>query len=138
MADARIFRVVLQVPDLDKAVAFYSKLLADKGRRIHGARHYFDCGEVILALLDPTRGRIKAKPSPDVLYFAIADIKKVHARAKRLGCLSTEDVHGESGGAIVVRPWGERSFYANDPFGNGLCFVDEKTEDATQRRSTRP
>ena len=35
--------------------------------------------------------------------------------------------HGESGGDIVVRPWGERSFYAADPFGNGLCFVDEKT-----------
>lgn len=26
-----------------------------------------------------------------------------------------------------VRPWGERSFYCRDPFGNGLCFVDEKT-----------
>ena len=28
---------------------------------------------------------------------------------------------------IVKRPWGELSFYAEDPWGNGLCFVDEKT-----------
>ena len=28
---------------------------------------------------------------------------------------------------MIVRPWGERSFYAFDPFGNGLCFVDETT-----------
>jgi hypothetical protein len=27
----------------------------------------------------------------------------------------------------VTRPWGERSFYAFDPDGNGLCFVDERT-----------
>jgi hypothetical protein len=24
---------------------------------------------------------------------------------------------------VVKRPWGERSFYAVDPFGNRLCFV---------------
>jgi hypothetical protein len=30
-------------------------------------------------------------------------------------------------GVIAQRPWGERSFYMNDPSGNPLCFVDEKT-----------
>ena len=30
-------------------------------------------------------------------------------------------------GEIAVRPWRERSFYMHDPFGNPLCFVDEKT-----------
>ena len=29
--------------------------------------------------------------------------------------------------AIETRPWGERSFYARDPFGNPICFVDEKS-----------
>ena len=128
MADVpSVFRVVLQVSDLDQAVEFYSKLLGTKGRRIHGARHYFDCGGVILALLDPTHGRVKAKPSPDYVYFSVKGLEKVHARAKELGCLSKEKVHEESGGDIATRPWGERSFYADDPFGNGLCFVDEKT-----------
>jgi uncharacterized glyoxalase superfamily protein PhnB len=30
-------------------------------------------------------------------------------------------------GQIANRPWGERSFYLRDPFGNPLCFVDETT-----------
>jgi hypothetical protein len=44
-----------------------------------------------------------------------------------LDCLSTDDVPGARAGEIVKRPWGERSFYAHDPWGNGLCFVDENT-----------
>jgi hypothetical protein len=35
--------------------------------------------------------------------------------------------HDESAGEILTRPWGERSFYAEDPYGNLLCFVDERT-----------
>ena len=27
----------------------------------------------------------------------------------------------------TTRPWGERSFYLRDPFGNPLCFVDAAT-----------
>ena len=128
MADApSLFRVTLQVSDLDEAAGFYSKLLGTKGRRIHGARHYFDCGPVILALLDPTGGGTKAKPHPDYVYFSVDDLEKVHERARKLDCLSKEEVHEESGGEIATRPWGERSFYADDPFGNGLCFVDERT-----------
>jgi hypothetical protein len=36
-------------------------------------------------------------------------------------------VHDARGGGIVVRPWGERSFYVVDPWGNPLCFVEEGT-----------
>ena len=128
MADVpNLYRVILHVTDLDRAAEFYSTLLGIQGRSIRGARHYFDCGSVILALLDPTSGDEKAKPLPDYIYFSVKDLEKVHERARHLGCLSTEDVHEESAGDIVIRPWGERSFYAQDPFGNGLCFVDEKT-----------
>ena len=28
---------------------------------------------------------------------------------------------------VATRPWGELCFYARDPFGNPLCFVDEST-----------
>jgi hypothetical protein len=58
---------------------------------------------------------------------AVKDLERIHARAHALGCLAQEQVHGESAGGIVTRPWGERSFYARDPFGNGLCFVAEET-----------
>jgi predicted enzyme related to lactoylglutathione lyase len=127
MAD-KLFRIILQVDDLDKAAAFYAKLLDDPGRRIpRASRHYIDCGPVILALVDVAAGGEQAKPLPDKIYFAVADLEQVYARATELGCLSTEDVHGASAGEIVVRPWGERSFYVHDPWGNGLCFVDDKT-----------
>lgn len=127
MAD-KLFRTILQVDDLDKAADFYSKLLDDSGRRIpRASRHYIDCGAIILALVDVTAGGEQAKPLPDYIYFAVGNLEKVHARATELNCLSAEDVHGASAGEIVVRPWGERSFYVADPWGNGLCFVDEKT-----------
>jgi hypothetical protein len=32
-----------------------------------------------------------------------------------------------SGGSISVRPWGERSFYAEDKWQNPLCFVEAGT-----------
>jgi len=123
----RLYRVILEVSNLARAERFYSALLAVQGRRIHESRLYFDCGPVILALLDPSAGGAAAKPSPGCLYFAVDDLEAVHARAKRLRARSTGDVHGASGGEIGVRPWGERSFYAVDPFGNELCFVDRAT-----------
>jgi predicted enzyme related to lactoylglutathione lyase len=124
----KLFRIILQVSDLDQAADFYSKLLDDPGRRIpRASRHYIDCGPVILALVDVAAGGEEAKPLPDKIYFAVSDLEEVYARASDLGCLSTDDVHGASAGEIVVRPWGERSFYVYDPWGNGLCFVDEKT-----------
>ena len=123
-----LFRIILQVSDLDKAAEFYARLLADEGRRIpRASRHYFDCGPVILALVDVTAGGEEAKPLPDYIYFAVNNLEDVHARAHELGCLSTDDVHGASAGEIVKRPWGERSFYVLDPWGNGSCFVDETT-----------
>jgi predicted enzyme related to lactoylglutathione lyase len=122
-----LFRVTLQVRDLPKAAAFYAQLLGDEGREIRGSRHYFDCGPVILALLDPTPGGEQPKPNADVVYFSVKDLDAVFERAKALNCLSTEEFHEQKAGVIVKRPWGERSFYAEDPSGNSLCFVDAKT-----------
>jgi hypothetical protein len=126
-----LFRIILQVDDLDKAEDFYGKLLGDRGRRIpRASRHYIDCGPVILALVDVTgAGTTGAKPEPlpDYVYFSVSDLESFHARAKELNCLSVEDVHGDSAGETVKRPWGELSFYVHDPWGNGLCFVDENT-----------
>jgi predicted enzyme related to lactoylglutathione lyase len=129
MAEApRLFRIILQVDDLDQAEEFYGKLLGDSGRRIpYASRHYIDCGPVILALVDPSIDGEKAKPQPDYIYFAVDNIEEVYARAKELNCLAAENVHGAASGEIVKRPWGELSFYANDPWGNGLCFVDSTT-----------
>jgi catechol 2,3-dioxygenase-like lactoylglutathione lyase family enzyme len=122
-----LYRVILQVADLERAAAFYEKLLSSKGRRVSADRHYFDCGPVILALVDPAVDGQQAKATPDYSYLAVRDLEAVHARAAALDCISQEQVHGAPAGAIIRRPWGERSFYALDPFGNKLCFVDAET-----------
>lgn len=129
MATAKLFRIAFQVGDLDQAGAFYSNLLNDPGIPIpRGSRHYFDCGGVILALVDVTAGAgDQPEPTPDYIYFAVDNLDEVFARAKAMGCLATDRFHDQNAGEIVKRPWGERSFYCEDPWGNGLCFVDEKT-----------
>ncbi len=121
-----LFRMILHVTDTSRAAGFYTQLLGTEGRAVAPTRHYFDCGPVILALVDPGGGEAP-KTNPDYVYFSVDDLEAVHARASALGCLSQGEVHGTSAGAIVTRPWGERSFYAYDPFGNGLCFVDGRT-----------
>src|SRR5689334_1528864 len=68
-AKAKIFRVTVEVSNLEDAVALYAKLLDDPGKGHPGARHYFDCGGVILALLDPSQGGMKPTPMPKCLYF---------------------------------------------------------------------
>jgi len=62
------------------------------------------------------------------LYLSVPSLEPYHARATSLGWLSNEDVHGSLASEITVRPWGERSFYVEDPWGNGICFVEAGTE----------
>ena len=129
MASAAVlYRIILQVDNLDKAEEFYGTLLGDRGRRIPRAgRHYIDCGPVILALVNVSEEGTQPVPLPDNIYFSVSDIEAFHSRAAALNCLSSEDVHGDPAGEIIKRPWGERSFYAHDPWGNPLCFVDANT-----------
>ena len=122
-----IFRVTLEVSNLDEAAAFYAQLLGHAGKRHPGARHYFDCGGVILAVLDPTQGGLTPTPCPKSLYFAVHDLDAVHARATKLGALAPFKVHGQPAADPIGRPWGERSFYVTDRWGNELCFVQEGT-----------
>ena len=62
---AKLFRVTLEVADLESATDLYRDLLDIEGKRHPGARH--------------------------------------------------------------DRPWGERSFYVVDPWGNDLCFCQDGT-----------
>jgi hypothetical protein len=123
----KIFRVMIEVSNLDEAASLYAELLDTPGKRHPGGRHYFDCGGVILAVLDPTRGGMKPTPMPKSLSFAVDDIEAVHGRAKKLAVLAPFAVHGQPASEVTDRPWGERSFYATDKWGNELCFVKEGT-----------
>lgn len=121
-----LFRITVEVGHLDQAVDFYSKLLALEGRKQPGSRCYFTCGPVTLQVVDVSSVG-KPHPAAKALSFTVKDLDAVFARAETLGCLSREDVHGVAGGAISVRPWGERSFYVEDPWQNPLCFVEAGT-----------
>ncbi len=122
----QFFRLNVEVGELDAAVAFYGRLLGLPGRRQAGSRCYFRCGPVTLVVLDVSSAG-RPHPAAKALYFTVRDLDVVFDRAKALGCLSRESVHDAPGGGIVVRPWGERSFYAEDPWKNPLCFVEEGT-----------
>lgn len=117
-----LFRFNVEVGNLAAAVRFYESLLALRGRVDRGARCHFDCGPVTLQVVDVS-AEGAAHPAAKAIYFSVGDLDAVFARAVALDCLSPDLVHGEPAGAIAVRPWGERSFYADDPWGNPLCFV---------------
>jgi uncharacterized glyoxalase superfamily protein PhnB len=119
---ARLYRVIVPVSNIERAMAFYSELLGEPGRRVSSGRHYFDCGGTILACFDPRADGddFDPRPNPDHIYFAVPDVDAVFQRALSLGC-------GRIDRAVQKQPWGERCFYATDPFGNPFCFVDEKT-----------
>jgi len=118
----RLFRVILPVSDIGVAERFYAQLLGIPGKRVSAGRHYFDCGGTILACFDPKADgdSFESAPNPDHVYFAVNDLEAAYDRTGNAGCQWIEE-------KIQTRPWGERSFYAKDPFGNPICLVDETT-----------
>ena len=121
-----LFRINVEVGDIDAAAEFYGTLLGQVGRKAPGSRCYFTCGGVTLQVVDVSASWTP-HPAAKALYFTVRDLDAVFERARSLDCLSGDDVHGEPGGQISVRPWGERSFYAEDEWQNPLCFVEQGT-----------
>lgn len=127
---AKLFRVILPVSDLELAATFYSAVLGTPGVRVSPGRHYFDCGGVILAAFSPRQDGddFDLRPNPEHLYFAVENLEATFEACKKAGAKFAQGkVHGDPAGEIALRPWGERSFYIHDPFGNPICFVDQKT-----------
>jgi len=127
---AKLFRVIVPVSDINRAVAFYEAVLAAPAMKVSEGRRYFDCGGVILACFDPRADGdgYDAVPNPEQIYFAVDDLEATYESCLKAGAkFATGEVHGDPAGKIATRPWGERSFYTCDPFGNKLCVVDIKT-----------
>ncbi len=121
MTDARIFRTIVPVPDIDTGAQFYAALLDGPGERIAPDRHYYRCGEVILAIVEPgAHDRDEFRPIPLDLYLAVDDLDAMREHVDTLEDATVTD-------DTATRPWGERSFYIQDPWGNKLCFVDGTT-----------
>lgn len=122
---AKLYRVILPVDDIDVAADFYGKLFESPGERVSPGRHYFHCGETVLACYDPAAdgddiGEGWRLHESQFLYFSVPDIDSMREAATGAGCLELTDIES--------MPWGERLFYGRDPFGNPICFVAEGTE----------
>jgi predicted enzyme related to lactoylglutathione lyase len=121
----KLYRVILPVRDIDRAATIYARLLQTPGERVSPGRHYFNCGGTILACYDPeadgdgVQGGWRHHPNQYV-YFAVADLEGALERAREVGCQIV-------GGGIRKMPWGERMFWALDPFDNPISFADAET-----------
>lgn len=118
----QLYRIVLQVDDIEQATKFYRDLLGKRGDRVSAGRHYFDCNRTILACFDPRADgdAFDASPNPDHVYLGVSDLEDRREQAASLDCKMPPT-------EIERYPWGERCFYLKDPFGNPLCFVDNET-----------
>lgn len=121
----KLYRIIFPVPDIEKAANFYSRVFGKQGSRVSPGRHYFDLGGTILALYDPLADGDEIKRpwtfhENQYIYISTDRIETMHRFLTGLDCKHVDPT-------IETMPWGERLFYANDPFGNPLCFVDKAT-----------
>jgi catechol 2,3-dioxygenase-like lactoylglutathione lyase family enzyme len=127
---ARLYRVIMPVSDIEAAAKFYGAILDAPGKRVSPGRHYFDCEGTILACYDPIADgdSHRATPNPDHIYLAVDDIESAYAKCSSVDAkFMRGSTSGTPLGKIAKRPWGERSFYLHDPFGNPVCFVERAT-----------
>jgi uncharacterized glyoxalase superfamily protein PhnB len=111
-------RVVIPINNRDAALEFYGQLLSIAGRPVSAGRTYFDLADVVLCLYDPEREGDSPRPAlPVPVYLTVADLASLHSLAEASGASNCTPVER--------RPWGEKSFYIDDPCGNTLCFVEE-------------
>jgi len=122
--DIDLFRVIQPVGNIEIAARFYAAVFDEPGERVSPGRHYFRCGATILACYDPAAdgdalGGGWRHHASQYVYFAVPDLEAVLERVATAG--------GEIEAGIASMPWGEWMFYAKDPFGNPISFVDRKT-----------
>jgi predicted enzyme related to lactoylglutathione lyase len=122
--NCNLYRVIQPVQDIEAAEKFYSAVFGDSGMRISPGRHYYRCGPTILACYDPVAdgdgsGAEWSHLPKQFFYFATPELDAIYTRVQQAG--------GSVDAPIATMPWGERMFYAKDPSGNPISFVDEAT-----------
>lgn len=113
----RLFRVTLPVGDLAKARRFYGALLGDDGQETAPGWHSFSYGGAMLTCHEVAL----AAPHPEPVCISVEEpVVQLHYRAQTLGAprLDSEP---------RTLPTGEYGFMMNDPWGNTLCLVDERS-----------
>jgi len=121
----KLYRIILPVKDIEEAARFYAGIFGQTGQRVSPGRHYFDLEGTILACYDPLADgdgidRPWSFHENQFIYIATDDLENVHRKFLDSASEYTDP-------EICTMPWGERLFYAWDPFGNPVCFVDRTT-----------
>ena len=109
---ATLIRVTLPVADIERATTFYGRVLHQPGRRTSAGEHEFSCGGATLVCVESAADSPHKLP----LFLAVPDLENHYGRARTSGSSAI--------GRIGPLPSGRRGFEVEDPFGNGLCFVD--------------
>lgn len=121
----KLYRVILPVTDIEKAVTYYSAIFETPGKRVSPGRHYFNLDGTILAFYDPTAdgdgfGEGWRFHEHQFVYISTSQLDYIHNRIKSLGGQKVLT-------PIESMPWGERLFYLTDAFACNICFVDAET-----------
>lgn len=124
MKKPHLYRVIFPVRDIERAVGFYRRVLGLAGERVSPGRHYFKCGGTILACYDPVADGDDTAAGwvpheNQYVYFAVSDLSETRERVVEAGASRITPIRD--------MPWGEKLFYADDPVGGRVCFVDETT-----------
>jgi catechol 2,3-dioxygenase-like lactoylglutathione lyase family enzyme len=118
----KLYRVIIPVQNLDKAIKFYTALLNIEGKRVSQGRYEFNCGGTILACYDAVADgeKVTFRPNPDHIYLGTPDVAKSYHLANSLPCLRIDET-------IETLASGEKCFFFVDPFGNPICMADDQT-----------
>ncbi len=118
----KLYRVVIPVQNLDKAISFYKDFLKLEGKRVSQGKYEFNCGGTLLTCYDAVADgeKLTFRPNPDHIYLGTTDVEKSFQLANSLPCLRIDET-------IEILATGERCFFFVDPFGNPICVADETT-----------
>lgn len=113
----KLYRVVMQVGNIERAAVFYEGVLGVRGERAGPGRHRLNLSGVVLECVDPAAEGLGygATPNPDLLHVAVDDLEGAYARASGAGCQWLDP--------ITTHATGERSFTLRDPFGNPVSIA---------------
>jgi uncharacterized glyoxalase superfamily protein PhnB len=119
----KLYRVIIPVKNIEKAVGFYQSLFRKDGMRVSRGRHYFDLGGTILACYDPKADGDDTFDwkfhENQYVYISTNNLREVYQSVMEVGGALTSEIEEMS--------WGERLFYAKDIVGTPICFVDSKS-----------
>ena len=115
----QIGQIALPVVDVDRAEAFYEKVLGLRKLYRFGDLSFFDCAGVRL-LLDKIRDRLEFRPQ-GCIYFRCADIALTVAELERRGVTLTQRPH-------LIAAMDDHDLWMaffNDPDGHNLAVMQE-------------